>query len=261
MLTTLAFAFVLRRRDGVTLGLTSHDRPLTVDGVACLASPGATPSAIQRSTRLDGDTVDLSGALSHAAIGEEDLDLGRWTGAALALHVVDWETGAVVATPIRGALGQAERRGRRFSVALDGPLARLDEPLTERTAPECRARLGDARCRVDPARLTAVRTVAAADDAGLALAEGDEARWAGGECAPLDGPLAGLRLALGGAAAGRLRLRLPPPRALDPGVRVRLTEDCDKTLATCAGRFGNAENFRGEPHLPGNDLLLRVPRG
>ena len=261
MLTTLTFCTILRRRDGVTVGLTAHDRPLTVDGVRCEAAPGMAPSAIQRSARLEGDSVDLSGALSSDAISEEDLDLGRWTGAAIAVHAVDWETGGVVATPITGTLGAAERRGRRFSVALDGPLARLDEPLCERTSPECRARLGDRRCRIDPARITAVRTVVAADEAGLALAEGDGERRAGGECVPLDGALAGLTLALGGADGGRLSLRLPPPRALEVPLRVRLREGCDHTLATCHARFGNAANFRGEPHLPGNDLLLSVPRG
>ena len=33
----------------------------------------------------------------------------------------------------------------------------------------------------------------------------------------------------------------------------------DGLLATCAGRFANAVNFRGEPHLPGMDLLTRYP--
>ncbi|HKR91916.1 phage BR0599 family protein, partial [Novosphingobium sp.] len=34
---------------------------------------------------------------------------------------------------------------------------------------------------------------------------------------------------------------------------------CDHTLNTCAARFSNAANFRGEPFLPGNDLLVRYP--
>ena len=32
-----------------------------------------------------------------------------------------------------------------------------------------------------------------------------------------------------------------------------------KLFATCRDRFANAQNFRGEPHLPGNDLLTRYP--
>ncbi|MFN7158060.1 MAG: phage BR0599 family protein, partial [Erythrobacter cryptus] len=42
-----------------------------------------------------------------------------------------------------------------------------------------------------------------------------------------------------------------------PGTRIELREGCDHTIATCAARFANAINFRGEPFLPGNDLLAR----
>jgi hypothetical protein len=38
-----------------------------------------------------------------------------------------------------------------------------------------------------------------------------------------------------------------------------LFEGCDKQLATCAMRFENALKFRGEPFLPGNDVLTRFP--
>ena len=50
-----------------------------------------------------------------------------------------------------------------------------------------------------------------------------------------------------------------PRLAVAAGALVEVTEGCDKTLATCAARFGNAVNFRGEPHLPGIDLLTRYP--
>ena len=57
----------------------------------------------------------------------------------------------------------------------------------------------------------------------------------------------------------RLTLREPPPSPPAIGDLVEIVEGCDKMLATCAGRFGNAANFRGEPHLPGIDLLTRYP--
>ena len=44
-----------------------------------------------------------------------------------------------------------------------------------------------------------------------------------------------------------------------PGDLVEIVQGCDKMLATCGGRFGNVLNFRGEPHLPGIDLLTRYP--
>lgn len=34
---------------------------------------------------------------------------------------------------------------------------------------------------------------------------------------------------------------------------------CDQRFETCRDVFGNAENFRGFPHLPGNDFVLSGP--
>jgi hypothetical protein len=36
-------------------------------------------------------------------------------------------------------------------------------------------------------------------------------------------------------------------------------ESCDKRWETCVGRFGNGLNFRGFPHVPGDDFLLATP--
>ncbi|MBI4922470.1 MAG: DUF2163 domain-containing protein [Devosia nanyangense] len=35
---------------------------------------------------------------------------------------------------------------------------------------------------------------------------------------------------------------------------------CDRQHATCRDRFANVANFRGFPHIPGSDFLLRYPR-
>ena len=86
---TLAWCWRLSRRDGVVLGLTSHDRDLLIDGVPYRAAPGMKPSAIETSDSLDASTMDLEGAISSDAIAARDLDAGRWDGAALTLFVTD----------------------------------------------------------------------------------------------------------------------------------------------------------------------------
>jgi uncharacterized phage protein (TIGR02218 family) len=56
-----------------------------------------------------------------------------------------------------------------------------------------------------------------------------------------------------------IRARDLPRAAVESGCRVELREGCDKRFETCVTRFNNAVNFRGEPHLPGNDPLTRYP--
>ncbi|MES2493491.1 MAG: phage BR0599 family protein [Pseudomonadota bacterium] len=60
-----------------------------------------------------------------------------------------------------------------------------------------------------------------------------------------------------GVDGTRLVLTSPIDGALPAGIRVSLREGCDRTIATCSNRFGNGVNFRGEPYLPGNDLITR----
>jgi uncharacterized phage protein (TIGR02218 family) len=39
-----------------------------------------------------------------------------------------------------------------------------------------------------------------------------------------------------------------------------VTAGCDKRFATCRQKFANGDNFRGFPHMPGNDFALNVAR-
>lgn len=264
IVTTLSFCWRLERRDGVVIGLTSHDRALTLDGLIYDAAPGMTPSAIERSARLDVDPVELTGALDAAAISAEDLTQGRWDGARLTLFLADWEGEEMVATLASGTLGSVEQNDRGFAVELQGLGAALDQPASPSTSPGCRAQLGDERCRVVPASLTRMAKIDAVTTDGaisLSALSGSASLYAFGSLRVLDGPLTGTRHSIASGAGDTIHLRLPPRRALEAGVLVQLTQGCDKNFATCRSRFNNALNFRGEPHLPGNDVLTRYPGG
>ena len=52
-----------------------------------------------------------------------------------------------------------------------------------------------------------------------------------------------------------------PARAMSEGDTVTVTAGCDKQLETCRTKFGNAVNFRGFPHMPGNDFVTSYVRG
>jgi uncharacterized phage protein (TIGR02218 family) len=263
-LTTLAFCWRLERRDGIALGFTSHDRDLVIGGLPYRAAPGMMPSAVEKSDGLDADAVDVTGALTSDAIRADDLRSGRWDGAALALFAVDWTAPEDDPVPItRGELGAIGTEGGQFTAELRGPTAMLERPVVEETSPECRAELGDRRCRIDLSGRQRIAAVVAIDDEMVTLdsAEPVAGGWAWGTLRWIDGPNSGLRSAILASAGAVVTLREPPPFVVEPGTRAMIVEGCDKRLSTCAGRFGNAVNFRGEPHLPGNDLLTRYPGG
>ena len=261
-LTTLALCWRIERRDGVAIGLTDHDRDLAIDGLVHAAAPGMTPSAIKRSDGLDADTMDITGALTSAAIGARDLLAGRWDGARVQLFAVDWSGADARRVPLgEGTIGAVESDAHGFTAELRGATAALDRPVVEATSPECRAELGDARCRVAMAgrrryaRVAAwherVVTLDAAEPVANAYG-GGLLRWIGGENSGLEGAIAV-------SDGSSVTLRIDPALPVAVGDLVELIEGCDKSLATCAARFANAVNFRGEPFLPGIDLLTRYP--
>ncbi|MFZ4687731.1 MAG: DUF2163 domain-containing protein [Polymorphobacter sp.] len=259
-LTLLATCWQVIRRDGVALGFTTHDRPLVIGGMRFASAPGMAPSAVVSSDDLAVDTMEVAGALSADVITGADLAAGRYDGAAVQLFLVDWRNPDAGRQRLaRGTLGTVEAGtgpDAGFVASLRGPTAAFDVGRIETYSPECRAELGDWRCRV-AMRGRVVRTAVVAGDGEFLEVAGIEAGadFVAGSVRVLAGVAAGLERQL--LAAEGARLRLDEPLALPIGTAVELRQGCDKRFATCVTRFGNGENFRGEPHVPGNDVLTR----
>jgi len=253
----------INRRDGVTLGFTSHNRDLVFGGVRHRAAPGMLPSAVRRTAELEKDAAEVQGVLAHDAISGADMRKGRFDGASIAIGVVDWET-LEQTTLFHGEIGAISEESGQFEAQLLSAKSGLDADLVPRTSPTCRARFCDPDCQLNAVRFTHLAVVSACDsETGRVSCSGAPApllmrhgslRW-------LDGPHAGVTMqVIDGDVAGLVvDGQLDSPIAA--GTRVLLREGCDHTLATCSARFGNSLNFQGEPFLPGNDLLGRYPSG
>lgn len=258
--TALALCWRIERGDGAGLALTSHDQTVAAGGVTYRPSPGIVPAAVGRRLGTKAGSAEIEGSLASDAISERDLALGRWDGAAVRLTAVDWTAPELPAIQlVAGELGEVSSGKDRFAAELRGAAAKLDGPVCPSTSPECRARFGDKLCRVDLAGRTDTATVVAANEAELTLDQLVEDRFLLGRLRYLRGENCGLATTILAVDGATVRVRDLPRGAVLAGCRVELREGCDKRFATCVQRFGNAANFRGEPHLPGTDLLTRYP--
>lgn len=84
--------------------------------------------------------------------------------------------------------------------------------------------------------------------------------FAFGKLVWLTGANAGLTSLVRTFSPGVVTLALPPPNAIAVGDTYSITAGCDKQYGTCGGRYGNILNFRGEPFIPGPDVIL-APQG
>jgi len=259
-LTSLAFCWRIERRDGAGLALTSHDNALLIGGETIRAAPGIVPSAIIRGAGLEPHSGEVAGALTSDALNEQDLGLGRWDAARVAIFAVDWsDPDSEAIALIGGELGEVTVEGDNFSAELHGAAARLSGPMCPETSPECRAEFGDKKCRVDLAGRSIRAVVVSNEGAELMLDQALDERFLFGRARFMSGANCGAMSTIIGVDGTTIHLRDVPRMEVEAGAAIELREGCDKRFATCVGRFDNAANFRGEPHLPGNDLLTRYP--
>ena len=261
-LDTAATFWRVFRSDGVALGFVSHDRDLTFGGLRHRAAPGMAPAAIRKTASLSEDNAGVEGTLSHDSISDDELTAGLFDGAAIEIGIVDWET-LDHHTLYTGVIGRIEDNKRSFSADLLSAKHVLEQDLVPRTSPTCRAVFCGNGCGLSALRFTQRVALDAFD------LDNNQVRFTGiegadhidGEVRFLSGPQTGLRFGILSATGGWMTLDRPLHSQVAIGARAELLEGCDHTLGTCATRFGNAVNFRGEPFLPGNDLLARYGQG
>jgi uncharacterized phage protein (TIGR02218 family) len=158
-----------------------------------------------------------------------------------------------------GEIGSVSIDGESFSADLQGAASKLADPVCPATSAECRAEFGDKKCRVDLAGRNMVARVASSSGGELTLDQPLDDRFVLGRLRYMSGGNCGLSTVVLAAEGSTIIVRDLPRAAVEAACRVELREGCDKRFTTCISRFGNAINFRGEPHLPGNDLLTRYP--
>jgi uncharacterized phage protein (TIGR02218 family) len=259
-LTSLAFCWTIERSDGAGIALTSGDRQLSCGGIAYHPEPGITPAAITRSLGMEPHSAEMSGALDAQALTESDLLLGRWDTARISVAAVDWNAPDEQAVQLLGGeLGEVSLSGDSFTAELNGAAAKLSAPVCPSTSAECRAELGDKKCRVDLAGRTVRARVVSAENNLIVTDQPLDGRYAFGRLRYLSGANCGVQSVVLAVNGTQVTLRDRARATVEPDTVVEVREGCDKLFATCVSRFANAVNFRGEPHVPGNDLLTRYP--
>ena len=260
-LETVASFWRVFRKDGVTFGFTSHDRDLVFDDIRHRTAPGMVPSAIRMTADFAPDSAEVTGALDHQAIRGEDLDQGRFDEARIELGLIDWQTLETRRLYV-GHLGRVSRDAAGFTAELHSLKAELSRDPVPRTSPSCRADFCGPGCGLSSALVShqvKIDTIDIAANA-VALAGGPPAsRMLEGKIRWIDGAGVGLSFSVAAIDGDLLILDRSLPMDAAPGQRLEVREGCDLRLETCSGRFGNAVNFRGEPFLPGNDMLTRYP--
>lgn len=261
--TTLATCWKVTRKDGEIFGFTDFDRDLVVESITYQAATGYTRSAIHTISNLAVDNLDIESALDSEILDANDLRAGVWDGATVEIFLVNWAAlnqGKIILK--RGTVGEIELRDSVFRAELRGLTQALSQQIVELYTPDCRADLGDSRCKVDIAALTVSGEITGVADRRSFADTGreeDAGYWNGGLIAWTSGSNQGRKMEVKTFTGGAFTLYLPMPDAIEVGDEYVLQPGCNKSFGMCKARYNNVKNFRGEPHVPGSDQILNYP--
>lgn len=268
--TTLCHCFRIERTDGISLGFTDHDRPLSFDGTTFEPSDGLDASEDVQGTGFAVGGLEVMGALTSDRLDASDLAAGLFDNAEVSIHLVNWTTPSERHLLRVGRIGEVTLEDGAFRAEVRGLAAALDETRGRTFRPTCDADLGDARCGVDlaAAAFNGTGTVTSASDRRHFSASGlddfagrwferGRLTWTGGANAGRSAEVRTHRMT-GGIAA--IDLWQAMRGMIEVGHTFTVTAGCDKRFGTCRQKFGNGDNFRGFPHMPGNDFALNYAR-
>jgi uncharacterized phage protein (TIGR02218 family) len=267
--TTLCWCWKIERADGVVFGFTDHDRMLTISGVDYEPDSGFAASEIRSGSDLAVDAQDAEGVLTSDRITETDILDGRWDNAKIEVRRVNWADTTQNLLMRRGNIGQV-RRGKAAFVAEVRSLAHVLNQTVGRTFQYyCDAALGDTRCGINleaaaykgsgtVAAVTADRRFTASGLSAFASGwfELGHVEWTGGANAGRKSEVSRHSFSAGVAT---IELFEAPVRSVGVGDSFVIRAGCDKQFKTCRARFSNSVNFRGFPHMPGDDTIIRYP--
>ena len=269
--TTLCWCWRLTRLDGVQYGFTDHDRSLVFDETSFEASSGFAASELSAGIGLSTDNLEAEGALTSDHLNEDELAQGRFDDAQVEIFRVNWADPGQRVLMSSGSLGEVKRGENSFAAEVRGLAHYLQQPKGRLVQYGCDATLGDARCTVDIGAASSYRTVGT-----VATVQSRHAFIVSG----LEGFVSGwfargnLLWQSGANAPGSMEIK--QHRILENGdIFVELWQDmafeissgetffaiagCDKQFSSCRDKFSNYINFRGFPHVPGNDFIVSYP--
>lgn len=148
--TTLCTCMEITRRDGRSFHFTDHDQLLTVGSMEYTPYASFSRTAITTSVELEVDQMEVQGILNSNLISRPDVAAGLFDYASVEVFLVNWMAPEEGRVRLRtGTIGEVTMsENGTFKAELRGLSQVYAYRIGEGYAPECRADLGDSRCKI-----------------------------------------------------------------------------------------------------------------
>lgn len=268
--TSLCHIFTVTRTDGVVKRFTNLDKDLVVGAETFESSDSITITAVSSAANNGIQAANAAFIYSDSGIAELDVIRGVYDSAEIEIALIDYNAtnlGRIIL--LSGVVGSIEGTNKNMGrFEIKGLLNKGDARIGEYYSASCRADLGDSRCTVALGAFTktgVVDTVSTFNKLNVILSEDvADGFFSFGVITWTSGLNDGVSMEVlnqfnAGAGKDTLILALSMPNPISPGDTFEIVAGCDKRIATCISKFNNVANFRGEPFVPGGDVVNDLP--
>ena len=257
--TTLADLLKITRKDGQVFAFTSASTDVTISGQLYTSAQGLDISSLEVTAGLAVDNLELTTLDDGTIFSRVEVLAGVWRNADFIISRYNWANPTDgVEVRMVGTVGEVHLKRGSITAELRGLQQYLQQPIGSVTSKTCRARLGDALCRVVLTGYTFTGSVTASASQQV-FTDSTKAQaadyFAEGIVTFTNGVNAGLSQKVKTFTGGVFTLALPMLQAIAVGTTYSVVAGCRKRLEDCSTKFNNVLNFQGEPHLPGVDQI------
>jgi len=267
--TTLCVLWKITRVDGQVMGFTSNTSDIAYDdgsgSIVYRASTGANPSEIKTSSGGIVDSLRIAGIINSNYILEADLISGKYDNASISIMLVNYKDLSVGhISLIVGRIGEVSVGIGSFEAEVRSLVQLLQQKIGRTASPLCQVKeFGDSECGKNISSLTFSSTVTSISSNSTFSASSLSAQPNGkfnlGILTWTSGQNSGLKCDIKSSTGGSIILQEDTQLDISVGDTFTIIAGCDRRFSTCQA-YGNVNNFRGFPYIPGNDMVFRIVR-
>jgi len=246
-------------------GFTTNSEDFSYNDVIYNSFSSGDLKDIKSNLDIEEDIFEFSNIISSDLITINDILAGKYDNATIEIFLIDInnkDNGEIIL--LNGTISDIECKDNTFIAKVKGLKDKINKTIGEVYSPLCRCSFCDEKCGLDKSNFTFLGTITNVTDAVTFITTDEtilnqsDGYFDNGIIEFTSGNNNGQKMEIKQYANGTFLLALNLPQELSVGDTFNVIAGCDKQFSTCCDTFSNAVNFRGEPHLPGIEILLKV---
>ena len=258
---TISYCWKITLANGDTIGLTDCDRDLEIENVLYHSNSGASLKLVNSGSHTNIVLVEM---FVNTLITEADIRHGLFNAAFVKIFLTNYEkTSQGSFTIFAGTVSETTICNNKIVLQLLGTInSVLSNKVGALFSPQCRAQFCDYECKLDEKQFTKLGHVSTVLEKYKTFKDGSLSApyryYRYGIIRFLTGNNKQITVEVRTNSHDTVYLNSRVPYPIRVGDQYSILAGCDKNFHTCATKFKNAENFRGEPHVPDSHSIYHI---